>query len=140
MENAKRIARELKERYDTEDPFQIAEYLGIHVQTGPLGNISGCCLRIAGHRFIYINSDCPFSVKKIIAAHELGHAVMHNEDYYFFSWEKSLPKNKAEMQANAFAAELLIPTNAILDNPGMTIGQLARLIGCTERLLNFKRL
>ena len=28
MENAKRIARELKERYDTEDPFQIAGISG----------------------------------------------------------------------------------------------------------------
>lgn len=57
MEDAKRTAVELMEKYHTNDPFEIAEQQGVYTQVGPLGKIFGCCLTIAGERFIYINSD-----------------------------------------------------------------------------------
>ena len=72
------------------------------------------------------------SVQNVIAAHELGHAVLHEDDYYFFSGRNHCLRIRRKCRRMPLLVELLIPTNAILDNPGMTVGQLERLIGCTE--------
>ena len=47
-------------------------------------------------------------------------------------------KTKYENEANTFAAELLIPDSVILDNPGMTKNQIARIMGYEEKILDFK--
>lgn len=140
MQNAKKIVLDLVERFGTRDPYVIAEKLDIYIQEGPLGKIFGCHLDIAGRKFIYVNSDTPHSIKQIVLAHELGHAVMHQEGYYFFTWGDGFYRNKAEIEAHTFAAELLISDDFIMDHPGYTISQLAALTGYTERLLSFKKI
>lgn len=46
---------------------------------------------------------------------------------------------KLEIEANTFAAELLIPDSLIYENPGMTKSQLARLAGYNEKIMEFKK-
>ena len=46
---------------------------------------------------------------------------------------------KPELEANVFAAELLISDNTILENPGLNKKQLAGLIGYREKLFDFKQ-
>ena len=76
----------------------------------------------------------------MVAAHELGHAVMHQEDYFFFNWmPDSLHRNRAEIEANTFAVELLVPDSVVLDHPGFTLAQLSALTGYAEEFLKFKR-
>lgn len=140
MQDVKKIVSELTQKYDTRNPYEIAENLGIHVQRAPLGKIYGVHLHICDHKFIYVNTDKPESIQTIVAAHELGHAVMHSDDYYFFSFGDGFYRNKAEIEAHAFAAELLVPDEIILEYPDFTATQLARITGYTERLLSFKRL
>lgn len=140
MQNAKKIVLDLVERFGTRDPYIIAENLGMYIQEGPLGQIFGCHLDIAGRKFIYVNSDTPHNIKEIVMAHELGHAVMHQEGYYFFTWGDGFYRNKAEIEAHTFAAELLVSDEFIMEHPGYTISQLAALTGYTERLLGFKKL
>lgn len=141
MEDAKRTAVELMEKYHTNDPFEIAEQQGVYTQVGPLGKIFGCCLTIAGERFIYINSDLDTPTQKMVAAHELGHAVMHQEDYFFFNWMNDTTyRNRAETEAHTFAAELLVPDNVVLEHPGFTINQLSALTGYAECFLKFKKI
>lgn len=140
MEDAKRTAVELMEKYHTNDPFEIAEQQGVYTQVGPLGKIFGCCLTIAGERFIYINSDLDTPTQKMVAAHELGHAVMHREDYFFFNWiPDTLYRNRAEIEAHTFAVELLVPDSVVLEHPGFTLNQLSALTGYAEEFLKFKR-
>lgn len=140
MQNVKRIVLDLVERFGTRDPYRIAESLGFYIQEGPLGKIFGCHLNIDGRKFIYVNSDAPYNIKQIVVAHELGHATMHQEGYYFFTWGDDFYRNKAEIEAHTFAVELLVPDQFIIDHEGYTISQLARLTGYTERLLSFKKL
>lgn len=140
MTDAKRTAVELSAMYHTNDPFEIADRLGVYTQVGPLGKIFGCCLTIAGERFIYINSDLDKPTQKMVAAHELGHAVMHREDYFFFNWMSDTAyRNRAEIEAHTFAAELLVPDSVVLDHPGFTLSQLSSLTGYSENFLKFKR-
>lgn len=141
MTDAKKAAVELSAMYHTNDPFEIAEQLGVYTQVGPLGKIFGCCLTIAGERFIYINSDLDTPTQKMVAAHELGHAVMHQEDYFFFNWMNDTTyRNRAETEAHTFAAELLVPDNVVLEHPGFTINQLSALTGYAECFLKFKKI
>jgi Zn-dependent peptidase ImmA (M78 family) len=141
MEDAKRTAVELMEKYHTNDPFEIAEQQGVYTQVGPLGKIFGCCLTIAGERFIYINSDLDTPTQKMVAAHELGHAVMHRENYFFFNWiPDTLYRNRAEIEAHTFAVELLVPDSVVLEHPGFTLNQLSALTGYAENFLKFKKI
>lgn len=140
MTDAKKAAVELSAMYHTNDPFEIAEQLGVYTQVGPLGKIFGCCLTIAGERFIYINSDLDTPTQKMVAAHELGHAVMHQEDYFFFNWMNDTTyRNRAEIESHTFAAELLVPDSVVLEHPGFTLNQLSALTGYAEEFLKFKR-
>lgn len=141
MTDAKKAAVELSAMYHTNDPFEISEQLGVYTQVGPLGKIFGCCLTIAGERFIYINSDLDTPTQKMVAAHELGHAVMHREDYFFFNWMSDTAyRNRAEIEAHTFAAELLVPDSVVLDHPGFTLSQLSSLTGYAVSFLKFKKI
>ena len=54
----------------------------------------------------------PEEEKKYICAHELGHALFHTEMSISFFIENNLQvKNKYEIEADKFAAELLIDDN-----------------------------
>ena len=48
--------------------------------------------------------------------------------------------SKMEIEANTFAAELLIPDELIYENPGMSSEQIARLSGYNEMIMKFKEL
>lgn len=47
--------------------------------------------------------------------------------------------SKIEIEANTFAAELLIPDEMIIENPGLAKAQIACLAGYDERIMEFKK-
>lgn len=61
-----------------------------------------------GFPVIIINRNFSNDRKRFTLAHELGHLLLHNENYYPISTYR----NK-EMEANEFASELLMPENEI---------------------------
>ncbi len=67
---------------------------------------------------IYINSDIPTTRKMFTIAHELGHWVLHkddHEDYQPLQMRSNKYEDKPviEKEADAFAANLLVPTNLL---------------------------
>ena len=77
---------------------------------------------------------------RLVMAHELAHSIMHRKENCYFIRNKTLLLNsKIEIEANTFAAELLIPDELILENPNMSADQLARLAGYNERIMDFKK-
>ena len=128
----KKTVKELVDRYQTFDPFEIADQMGILVQKHPL---------YSGIKCICINSDIDDSkLENTIMAHELGHAILHADTEFMFFKGTLFSESKYEKQANCFAAELLIPDSIIYDNPDLKKSQLAVLTGYTEKLLDYKRL
>lgn len=74
-------------------------------------------------------------------AHELAHSILHRkENCYFIRNKTLLLTSKNEIEANTFAAELLIPDELIFDNPGMTDKQIAGIIGCDSKIMEFKKI
>lgn len=79
-------------------------------------------------------------MEKIVLSHELGHSRLHWKNNCYFYGSTFFAKSKEENEANTFAAELLITDSFILDNPGMTKEQLARLAGYDKKIMEFKKI
>ena len=130
----------LTTRYGTADPFSLAEKLNIIVFNVPLGELQGFYMYLKKHRTIFLNSDIEDTdIRRVVLAHEIGHAVLHTKiNSYFMRKSTFLNTSKYEIQANRFAAELLIPDELIEKNPGMTASQIANLAHVTPELIDYK--
>ena len=136
----KSIAAFIERKFGTRDPFKIADNLKIEYCIGPLGNYSGCYMLLKRHRCIFLNESLCENDLRIVMAHELGHAILHRkENCYFIRHKTFLSTARIEREANIFAAELLIPDSLILENPGYSKSQLARLAGYNEMIMEFKK-
>lgn len=141
--NIKNIVGKLIEKYNTRNPLEIAAYLGIMVQLADIGELKGFYTYSQRKRMIFINQNCKntatYKLLYMVAAHELGHAVLDPKSQcYFFSDNTFLLKSKAEIEANTFAAELLIDDDILLEYQNYTLSQLARLIGYDEKLIELR--
>lgn len=141
QKDIKKIVTYYVKKACSNNPFDIADCLNILVQTGNLGECSGCYMFLKNHRYIFLNDNLDEHDRRLVMAHELGHAILHRKENCYFIRNKTLLLNsKKEIEANTFAAELLIPDEIILDNLGMTKQQIARLIGYHEKIMEFKTL
>ncbi|MCJ7837479.1 ImmA/IrrE family metallo-endopeptidase [Cuneatibacter sp. NSJ-177] len=125
-------------KYNTRDPFRLANALNVEVQIGNTGSCCGCYMFLKNHRYIFLNQELEEQEANMVLAHELGHAVMHRKQNCYFLREKTLLLPGIEREANLFAAELLIPEETILEYPDYSIEQLARLLGYREQFVKIK--
>lgn len=129
----KRRVRNLEKKYGTKNPYKLCKMLKIKILYLDLGNIKGIYKKVLTNKFIAINENLDEFCQKIVLAHELGHALLHNskevqalKDYDLF------PKcnNQIELEANIFAAELLISDeidSEYIENPSLDIRILEQL-------------
>lgn len=104
------LARDIKATWHTNDPYIIAERLGIVVMHRD-NNIKGFTaqtVKFPGYpTIISINNAYTDFSRKILCAHELGHALLHeNCVNHFAITSKNIP-TKVEQEANLFAIALL---------------------------------
>lgn len=133
--NIKRIAEKLMRKYDTNNPFKIADELGIIVKYDDLGNTWGYFITYKRIKIIHINKNIEEWLQRYTCAHELGHSILHKgvptpflKKHTLFSIEK------IERQANTFAVELLMPDEIISKYDGYTIHNIADIIGIPNGL------
>ena len=135
MEIKQRVNR-LCRKYGTRDPFELAERMNILVVREPLGSINGYYNQCYRQKFIHINEELEEYRQKFTCAHELGHAVLHPKANTPFLRDNTLfSVSRLEREANCFAAELLCPDEVLLEYPGYTVGELARILGIREEAL-----
>ena len=115
-----KYAKDLKNARHTNDPFAIADYFGIHVtfleQCRP--GFTAQTTKIKNYpTHITINDAYTSFSKKILCAHELGHALLHNETLNCFAHtsknvhtevEKSGTVKKLAYFVNYIVAELIV--------------------------------
>lgn len=114
------------------DVFSISKNRGIEIVPSDLGDISGILFREGNRITIGINQTHPETRKRFTVAHELGHLILHGDqplhvDKVFAIKLRSHVSSEAvdleEIEANAFAAELLMPTGMmqqkLQDLPGV---------------------
>ena len=128
-------------KFETSNPFQIAKDLHIELAIGDIGSRLGCYMYMKKHKCIFLNENLSESELRFVMAHELGHAILHpRQNCYFIRNRTFLSADRIEVEANTFAIELLVPDTEIIENPDLTIGQLARMTGYSEDILRYKKI
>ena len=137
----------LKNKYKQTDPFKLCEAMGISVLLRNMGSRDGACkgffLKQSRIRCITINSALSPVLQRIICAHELGHAILHQtktgiKAFHDFAMFDENTQN--EKEANVFAAELLLDDEAVNSalNEDITFFQAASILLVPIELLDFK--
>ncbi|WP_294763639.1 ImmA/IrrE family metallo-endopeptidase [uncultured Fusobacterium sp.] len=124
----------LERKYGTRNPYKLCKRMKINIIYMDLGNIKGIYKKVVTNKFIVINENLDEFCQKVVLAHELGHAILHHskeiqalKDYDLF------PRytNQIEIEANTFAAELLIDdtfeNDEYIENPSIDIQILFQL-------------
>lgn len=103
-------ARGLKCWCKTNNPYEIAERLGIEVlnRSCSIKGFSAQTIKVDGYPTIISINDCyTEKSKKILCAHELGHAVLHKNCVNHFAAINRKSSVEIEREANLFAVALL---------------------------------
>lgn len=131
----------LYEKYNTRNPFTLAKYLKIEILYWDLSpNIKGFYQYEKRNRLIFINSNLNVEEQLIVCAHELGHAILHTKlNTPFMRANTLFSVDKIEVQANTFAAYLLIPDENLFESyDRMTIFDIAALYNVPVKLVELK--
>jgi Zn-dependent peptidase ImmA (M78 family) len=115
----------------TYNPFEICEQQNISVLIEPLGTVKGYYCQLHDYPFVFISTELDDYEKKLVCAHELGHALLHPEINLFYT---VFPVEKYERQANNFAVNLLLMESKE-DYPDYDLYQLAQVAGIPKSLL-----
>jgi Zn-dependent peptidase ImmA (M78 family) len=123
-------------------------------------DMSGLLLIKGGKRAIAVNAKHHRNRQRFTIAHEIGHFVLHHKDFedpkndlhwdkkwaYFRSTDSPGPKPE-EVEANQFAAELLMPENLLRDairneqidlSSDIDTARLAELLQVSEQALTIR--
>lgn len=92
------------------------------------------------NRCIYMNSEIEDETfRRVVMAHELGHAVLHMKyNCTFMKGYTLLLTSKVEKQANLFAAHLLITDEMLHEFENFTWEQFCDCTGFPEQLLKLR--
>ena len=140
MECVKEAVRSLTGRFGTRDPFALCEGLDIDVLEVELpANIKGFYARLHGARLIFLNAGLDERLRRVVCAHELGHALLHAGcNSLFLSESTGFVAGRFEREADLFAGYLLLDAGTLEDCRvnGWTAGQLAALTGLEEGIVS----
>lgn len=132
---------------------------GIRLVRSPLegdDDVSGFYRKDQGREVIGVNSLHAPVRQRFTIAHELGHAVLHGREglhldqafkLRFRNTTSSLAVDPEEMDANSFAAELLMPAEEVIElvsesgldvNDDQALRSLARHFGVSQQAMTFR--
>jgi Zn-dependent peptidase ImmA (M78 family) len=125
---------ELTKNYGTNCPFKIAKYLGIRIEYENLGSILGYFNQFCRIKIIHINEKATEHQKAFICAHELGHAIFHQDaNTPFLKKNTFFSTNRIEVEANLFAVRLLFSERFF--NEQISLHDAVELYGVPEKLI-----
>lgn len=104
------LATGLKNTYHTNDPYELARIFGIRVleREHCIKGFKAHAVKFRGYTpYIVINNKYSSQSKKVLCAHELGHALLHEDTVNNFADVTHKINMEAEYEANLFALALL---------------------------------
>jgi len=151
-------ARRLLTRCRVEKPpvrvDQVARSLGIEVQLRDFPDeVSGALFRGPDHVVIAVNGKHHPNRRRFTIAHELGHHLLHPDSPAYYDREHQIGMHlrakvagtqwdSKEVEANRFAAELLMPRRLVLAAIGQTkiadASSLAELFEVSEQAMTYR--
>lgn len=136
----RRLVAYYMKKYQTDDPYVLADYLNVIVIFSQLGNTAGYYKYIKRRKYIIINSDIENDAfVRVVLAHELGHSILHRtKNCAFMSKHTLLLTTKIEREANMFAAHLLISDSMLAEFTGFTEEQFCQMTGYPDNLIKLR--
>lgn len=104
------LARNIKQSWHTNDPYKIAERLGIEVlhRENNVKGFTAHTIKMEGYpTIISINNAYTEFSQMVLCAHELGHALLHKNCVNHFAITNKNVLTNTEYEANLFAVALL---------------------------------
>lgn len=133
----------LIKKHSSRDPREILEDRGIHlIAFKENTKLLGMYTIIKDCRFVFYNPNVDYRIQTMVFAHELGHDIYHRDfakegmvEYEIFDIN-----NEMELEANIFAAHLLLDENKLMEDirEGYTYNELASLYDVNVNLMVFK--
>lgn len=141
-----RAVEKVIRKHGENDPFRLCDDMGIVLIPHSLGTgegaIKGFFLENKRVKTITYNSDLPEVIRRIIVAHEIGHAELHcRSGVHAFHDVGIFDESTAfEKEANLYAAELLLKDEDVLEklNEDNTFFSAASALKVPVELLDFK--
>lgn len=137
--------QKLIRKYKTRDPFKIMDDMHIIVgETSSFQKLKGFCFMSCKTIYVQISSFLSEEEKQIVAAHELGHIILHRTQLKMAPMKDDTLYNmqdNTEYQANLFAADLLLADADIADmahNEDLDYFSLCSTLNSTPELMSFK--
>lgn len=138
IEQIKHLVAHCKKLYQTSDPFELADRLGILYQIGNCKH-EGHYMFLKNHRYIFLSNKLEDDELRLVMAHELGHALLDKKTSCYFIRNKTLLlSSKIEKRANLFAAYLLITDDMLDEYKEFTIDQFARCTRIDKTLIKLR--
>lgn len=137
--------QKLIRKYKTRDPFKIMDEMHIIVgETSSFQKLKGFCFMSCKTIYVRISSFLSEEEKQIVAAHELGHIILHRSQLKMAPMKDDTLYNmqdNTEYQANLFAADLLLSDADIAEmahNEDLDYFSLCSTLNSTPELMSFK--
>lgn len=138
VERVTRLVSYYRKMYDTSNPFEIADHLGVLYQIGNCKH-EGCYMFLKNHRYIFLSNQLKDQELNLVMAHELGHALLDRKANCYFIRNKTLLLNsRIERRANLFAAHLLISDEMLDEYTGCTEDQFCACTGYPKELIELR--
>ena len=133
------VVNNLCRKYKTRNPYELIDAMGIILQYGEhMDNVRGFYLYDNRIKLICVGNDLPSHIERFVAAHELGHAVMHKQSSAPFLQSTFFSVNRLETEANKFATELVIPDVDIMEHWEFTIDEWAMFYGLPREIIELR--
>ena len=139
------VIGKLVRRYGTRDPFELMDAMYVQVRFYyDLTRTKGFTRYFLRQYFAGINGNLPASEQRVVAAHELGHIVLHAEALKtapLFDTAVYDKRSNTEYEANLFAADLLLADEDVLETaqrPDMDFDTLCLSMDINPGLMSFK--
>lgn len=133
--DSKALAARLSKKYETRDPFRLADEMGFIVVFAPLIDMRGFQQRVKRQNIIYINDALDERQQALVCGHEMGHHFMHRGmNRIFMNLNTQFVTQKFENEANLFSLELIFADEDLQPFLNRSITDAATFMGVSVQL------
>ncbi len=133
--DSKALAVRLSKKYETRDPFRLADEIGFIVIFAPLIDMRGFQQHIKRQNIIYVNDTLDEQQQALVCGHEMGHHFLHRGmNRIFMNRNTQFVTQKFENEANLFSLELIYSDEDLQPFLNRSISDAAAYMGVPAQL------
>lgn len=124
-----KYARALIQIFQTNDPEDLLDILGVRIESFPMYGIRGLCKWLDGWPTVFVDSGLEYHERQFVLAHELAHFLFHRgQNRVFLDRRTYLKTDRYEKEADLFAACFLHPFPESYFHDGVTVQEISQTL------------